>query len=89
MDSNNIVNFQESSTILNAHTKKSLETFCMHLVCIYYPWYEVNVKKYTVGKYITKTGVLTESTLSDVLTIVDLPTSLHIFWPSLSNLAYL
>ena len=27
-----IVNFQESTTILNAHTKKSLETYRMHLV---------------------------------------------------------
>ena len=28
----NIVNFQESTTIFNAYTKK-LETYCMHLVC--------------------------------------------------------
>ena len=33
--SNNIVNFQESTTILNARTKKSLETYRMHLVYIY------------------------------------------------------
>ena len=32
MDSNNIVSFQESTTILNAHTKKSLLTYRMHLV---------------------------------------------------------
>ena len=32
MYSNNILNFQESTTILNAHTKKSLETYHMHLV---------------------------------------------------------
>ena len=32
MYSNNIVNFQESMTILNARTKKSLETYHMHLV---------------------------------------------------------
>ena len=32
MYSNNIVNFQELTTILNAHTKKSLETYRMHLV---------------------------------------------------------
>ena len=32
MYSNNILNFQESTTILNAHTKKSLETYRMHLV---------------------------------------------------------
>ena len=35
MYSNNIVNCQESMTILDAHTKKSLETYCMHLVYIY------------------------------------------------------
>ena len=29
---NNILNFQESTTILNAHTKNSLETYRMHLV---------------------------------------------------------
>ena len=29
--SNNIVNFQESTTIVNAHTKKSLETYRIHL----------------------------------------------------------
>ena len=32
MYSNNILNFQESMTILNACTKKSLETYRMHLV---------------------------------------------------------
>ena len=32
--SNNILTFQESTTILNAHTKKSLETYHMHLVYI-------------------------------------------------------
>ena len=32
MYSNNIVNFQESTTILNAHYEKNLETYCMHLV---------------------------------------------------------
>ena len=32
MYSNNIVNFQEIMTILNAHTKKSLETYHLHLV---------------------------------------------------------
>ena len=32
MYSNNILSFQESTTILNAHTKKSLETYRMHLV---------------------------------------------------------
>ena len=32
MYNNNIVNFQESTTVLNAHTKKSLETYCIHLV---------------------------------------------------------
>ena len=35
MYSNNIVNFQESTTILNAHTKKSLETYRLHLVTLY------------------------------------------------------
>ena len=35
MYSNNIVNFQESTTILNACTKKSLETYWSHLVYIY------------------------------------------------------
>ena len=35
MYSNNIQLFQESTTILNAHTKKSLETYRMHLVCMY------------------------------------------------------
>ena len=35
MYSNNMVNFQESTTILNAHTKKSLETYRMHLVYVY------------------------------------------------------
>ena len=35
--SNNIVNFPESTTILNAHTKKSLETYWMQLV------YNVNI----------------------------------------------
>ena len=33
MYSNNILNFQESETILNAHTKKTPETYRMHLVC--------------------------------------------------------
>ena len=34
--SNNILNFQESTTILNSFTKKKrLETYCMHHVCIY------------------------------------------------------
>ena len=32
MYSNKILNFQESTTILNAHTKKNLETYRMHLV---------------------------------------------------------
>ena len=32
MYSNNVVNFQESTLILNAHTKKGLETYRMHLV---------------------------------------------------------
>ena len=36
MYSNNIVNFQESTTILNACTKKSLETYCMHLIYHYF-----------------------------------------------------
>ena len=35
MYSNNIMNFQESTTILNAHTKKSIETYRMPLVYIY------------------------------------------------------
>ena len=34
MYSNNILNCQESTTILNAHTNKSLETYRMHLVYI-------------------------------------------------------
>ena len=34
MYSNNKLNFQESTTILNTHTKKSLETYRMHLVYI-------------------------------------------------------
>ena len=37
MYSNNIVNFQESTTILNACTK-SLETYWRHLVCIFPAW---------------------------------------------------
>ena len=32
MCSNNTVNFQESTTILNARTKKSMGTYCIHLV---------------------------------------------------------
>ena len=36
MYSNNILNFQESKTILNACTKTSLETYWMHLV--YWPF---------------------------------------------------
>ena len=37
MYSNNILNFQESTTILNDGTKKSLDTYRMHLVyvCMY------------------------------------------------------
>ena len=35
MYSNNILNFLESTTISNAHTKKSLETYRMYLVSIY------------------------------------------------------
>ena len=36
MYSNNMVNFEESTTILNACTKKkSLETYWMHKVCMY------------------------------------------------------
>ena len=34
MDSNNLVNFQESTTILNAHTKKSFENYWMYHVHI-------------------------------------------------------
>ena len=34
MYSNNTLNFQESMTILNAHMKKSLETYCMHLLYV-------------------------------------------------------
>ena len=34
MDRNNIVNFQESTTILNAYTE-SLETYWMHHVYVY------------------------------------------------------
>ena len=37
MYSNNILNFQESTTILNAYTK-SLETYRMHLVFLTCPW---------------------------------------------------
>ena len=37
MSSNNIVNFQESTTIFNAHTKKSQETYRMHLVIPFSP----------------------------------------------------
>ena len=36
MYSNNIVNFQESTTILNTYTKKSLKTYRMPLVYILY-----------------------------------------------------
>ena len=32
MYNNNVVNFQESTTMLNAYTKKSLETYWRHLV---------------------------------------------------------
>ena len=35
MYSNNIVNFQESTTILNTRTKKSLETYWIDLVISY------------------------------------------------------
>ena len=35
MYSNNILNFQESTTILNACTKKSLETYWMHYVHVW------------------------------------------------------
>ena len=35
MQSNNILNFQKSMTVLNAHTKKRLETYRMHLVPVY------------------------------------------------------
>ena len=35
MNSNNTVNFQESTIILNAHTKKVWHTYRMHLVYIY------------------------------------------------------
>ena len=34
MYNNNIVNFKESTTILNTHTKKSLETYRMLLVSV-------------------------------------------------------
>ena len=37
MYSNKMLNFQESTTILNAQTKKSLETYRMHLVSIRVP----------------------------------------------------
>ena len=43
MYSNNILNFQESMTILNAHPKKSLETYCMHHV-YYIPYYRVFIQ---------------------------------------------
>ena len=35
MDSNRIVNFQEPTIILNACTKKSMETYCVHYIYIY------------------------------------------------------
>ena len=35
MYSNNIVNFQESTIILKAHTKTSLETYWRHHVLLY------------------------------------------------------
>ena len=48
MYSNNIVNFQEFTTILNAHTKKGLETYRMHLVWGD-AWHVVSVRNKTVN----------------------------------------
>ena len=46
MDSNNILNFQESTTILNACIKKCLETYWMHYVSIYLSIYlNLNIKE--------------------------------------------
>ena len=42
MYSNNLLNFQESTTILNGHTKKRLETYRMPLVCSILP---INTKE--------------------------------------------
>ena len=48
MYSNNIVNFQESTTILNAHTKKSLETYRMPLVYLFKAWIIFVLVKYNL-----------------------------------------
>ena len=47
MYSNNILNFQESTTISNAHTKKGLETYRMHLVSGFIPVPKELVRKLT------------------------------------------
>ena len=39
MYSNNKLNFQESTSILNAHTKKNLETYRMYLVDMSKLWW--------------------------------------------------
>ena len=42
---NNIVNFQEPTTILNAHMEKSLEMYRMHLLRPLFA-HNLNVKKF-------------------------------------------
>ena len=56
--SNNIVNFQESTTILNTCTKKCLETYWMHHVYIYIYIYIYNKKQEKIIKIIKQIFLL-------------------------------
>ena len=60
MDSNSIVNFQESTTILNACTKKSLETYEMHHV------YPFNYVTHITNKFNELEGESLDSCLTEV-----------------------
>ena len=68
MYSNNIVNFQESTTILNASTKKSLETYWRHHEYIKYIWFSL-VQIYgisTILGYLMPNPVHTYTRISNI-----------------------
>ena len=57
MYSNNIENFQESTAILNAHAKKSLETYWMHHVLKYTKYTRKYKNTLNILKYIKYTRI--------------------------------
>ena len=86
MYSNNILNFQESTTILNACTK-SLETYWIHRVSIYLSIYQVRENigaiamiEYSFGPMlVTEPNEQKDSYLNDLFVFWDIFINLHIF----------